>query len=95
MEFQVALKQFPKKDTPFSVSNIMVNAGAAKTLFKLMLNTESQANVSQQWTKNSNHATTIQMRRVLELHEQIISTKSPRQVNSKNNDYRLNWLIVG
>ena len=68
----------------------MVNAGAAKTLLKLMLTTESQANVSQQSTTNSNHAATIEMRRVLELQEQIISRKLPRQVNSNNNDYRLN-----
>lgn len=63
----------------------MANAGAEKTLLKLMLETGSQADVSRQSTTNSNHATMIQMRRVLELRGQTTSTESSSQVQSINN----------
>ena len=84
MKFFVAPKQFPRKATPFSVSNFMVNVGAEKTLLKLMIETRIQASVTQQSTANSNRATTIQTRRVLELQMRIISTKSLGQVNRKS-----------
>ena len=85
MKFCVAPKQFPRKATPFSVSNFMVNVGAEKTLLKLMIETGIQASVTQQSTANSNRARTIQTRRVLELQRRIISTKSLGQVNRKSN----------
>ena len=93
MKFCVAPKQFPEKATPFSVSNFMVNVGAEIMLMKLMTETGIQANVSQQSTTNSNHVTTIQTRRVLELHMLIMSTKSLGQVNRKSNGYSLKMIL--
>ena len=65
----------------------MVNVGAEKTRLKLMIETGIQANVTQQATTNSNHSnhvTTSQARRVLELQKRTMSTKSLSQVNRKS-----------
>ncbi len=88
-KFHFAPRQFPRKVSQSLVFNFMANAGAEKTLLKLMLETGSQADVSRQSTTNSNHATMIQMRRVLELRGQTTSTESSSQVQSINNWYKL------
>ena len=71
----------------------MVNVGAEKTLIKLMIETGCQASASQQSITNSKHATTIQTSCVLELQEQIISTKSSGQVNRKSNEYSFKLIV--
>lgn len=71
----------------------MVNVGAEKTLIKLMIETGTQTSASQQSATDSNHATTIQTRRVLELQEQIISTKSSSRVNRKSNGLSVKLIV--